>query len=244
MNRVVIGAELQHPTRRLVSVEDWFGDKYLLDKLVNSLAKRRCMNLKEITESVEFFARTRKLVRSSGSPVVADLCCGHGLVGMLFAMMERCVTSVLLVDKRKPKNYSRVAEALGEIAPWALEKICFQEQLLSDTVLPEGTSVVAVHACGDRTDDCVQLAVAGRGSVAFMPCCYSGNLRGCVPMAVVGALGKGLSTDCFRTRRLVESGYEVSWSAVPASVSKKNRIVLGRPVLVSKMREKDLDALE
>ena len=42
--------------------------------------------MKELVEAFEFFAAVRKDLRARS---LADLCAGHGLVGVLFALHER-----------------------------------------------------------------------------------------------------------------------------------------------------------
>ena len=110
-SRLVVGARLKHPSLRLVCAEEWFPHQSrVIDKLALALAKRRCVNLKELIESIEFVARTRKLLRQrgggqrqesggggEGGVVVADLCCGHGLTGMLFALLEKSVETLKTV---------------------------------------------------------------------------------------------------------------------------------------------------
>ena len=76
-----------------------------LVRLARALAARSAINLKEWLESFEFFARTRKHVRAD---VVADLCCGHGLTGLLFAIFDKKVQRVLLVDARRPRASTRL----------------------------------------------------------------------------------------------------------------------------------------
>ena len=53
----------------------------LYDRFARALCDRRAVSVKELLESAEFHARTRKRLRR---PAMADLCCGHGLTGALF----------------------------------------------------------------------------------------------------------------------------------------------------------------
>ena len=74
--------------------------------------------MKEFCESFEFYSRTRKLIRRSAGvdlalkanpPVnVADLACGHGLTGILYAMFEKDVECVWLVDVKKTQSLTNV----------------------------------------------------------------------------------------------------------------------------------------
>ena len=73
------------------AAQAYFADDSLQNRLVRALAAARLLPIKEVMESFEFFARVRKQARAS---CVADLCCGHGLIGVLFAMFEKRVEPV------------------------------------------------------------------------------------------------------------------------------------------------------
>ena len=59
--------------------------------LARELAAVRALDSKEFFEATEFYQRVRKRVRR---PIMIDLACGHGLVGLLFACLERVVEKV------------------------------------------------------------------------------------------------------------------------------------------------------
>ena len=63
----------------------YFPSDGLQDKLVRALGAQKAIPIKEIFESFEFFQRVRKRVRAR---CVSDLCCGHGLTGILFALLS------------------------------------------------------------------------------------------------------------------------------------------------------------
>jgi hypothetical protein len=77
---------------------------------------------KELFESCEFWHRTRRRVRRR---VVVDLACGCGLTGVLFAVAERSVERVILVDRMETDSLQQVLAAAEAAAPWALAKITF-----------------------------------------------------------------------------------------------------------------------
>ena len=66
-----------------------------------------------------------------GGGVVVDLCCGHGLTGILFAVFERRVQKVLLVDAVCPPAHRAILAAAVEVAPWAADKVRFVEAPLA-----------------------------------------------------------------------------------------------------------------
>jgi len=196
-----------------------------MDRLALALAARRALPLKELLESAEFYMRVRRRIRSE---VVVDLCAGHGLVGLLFAAFERSVQRVILLDRRRPDSFARIRDAVVEVAPWVADKVVYIEESLSrsDAHLPPRAGVVAVHACGVRTDRCLALATAQRCAVAVMPCCYAQTARQ-APRALRAALGAELTTDIDRTYRLERAGYAVDWSEIPAAITPMNRVLIG-----------------
>jgi hypothetical protein len=206
---------------------DWFPSDGLPDRFARALARERAVPVKELFESFEFFGRVRKLVRA---PVVVDLCAGHGLTGVLFALFERSVERVVLVDRRRPGSFDRVVAAAAGVGPWAAGKLEYRVERLARAGegLDAGAAVVAVHACGQRTDRCLDVALALRGPVAVMPCCYS-DARCPAPAALAEHLPGGLAHDVDRTYRLEAAGYRVRWDAVPGEVTPMSRIVIGVP---------------
>ena len=104
-----------------------FPSDTLADRLARSLCERRALPFKEVLESFEFYWRVRRRLRA---PRVADLMCGHGLTGLLFAVYDERVEEVLLLDRRRPPCYDAILEAVGEVAPWAPPRVRF----VQDTV--------------------------------------------------------------------------------------------------------------
>lgn len=212
--------------RMMASMATHFPTDAMPDRVARALVARRAMPIKELFESFEFFERVRRRVRG---PVLADLCCGHGLTGALFAVFERTVQEVVLVDKVQPASFARLMDALDEVAPWARGKIRFEERSVASVVpeLAAGTAVVAVHACGARTDRAMEAAIALGGHVALMPCCYF-RTADRAPSAIRSALSADMATDVDRTYRLEAAGYDVEWSAVPDVITACHRILVGR----------------
>ena len=200
------------------------GDR-LPDRFARALAERRAINLKELLESFELYERVRKRVRAKH---VVDLCCGHGLTGLLFALGERSVEQVFLVDQRRPASFDGILAAAVSVAPWVAEKVRFLEMSVEDAApsLPRGATVLGVHACGSRTDLCIDVAEQLGGAVALMPCCYrSAKREG--PAALYHQLGRALAVDIHRTYRLERLGLKVDWSAIPRAVTPMNRVMIG-----------------
>lgn len=202
------------------------GDAHL-HRLARALSARAAIDMKEFCEAVEFFARARKTIRA---PVVADLFCGHGFAGLLFALFEREVERVILIDRMRPPSHDHILAAVLEVGPWVARKIEFRTESIRRTVpLPDATAVIGVHACGPRTDRCLKTAINCGGPVAVMPCCHHTSSYHRRPTAFDEALGTDLAIDIDRTYRLEGAGYRVEWSAIPRVVTPKNRIILATP---------------
>ncbi len=205
----------------------FFSGRRFPDKIARALGARRLIKIKELVESFEFFERVRRRI---AAPEVVDLCSGHGLTGMLFAIFEPGTERVTLVDKAKPAAHDALFETLCGLAPWMRGKVRYLESSLqrARALLPAGASVVAVHACGLRTDHCIETAIEIGGRVAVMPCCY-GAAGQRAPRELKKALGALTAVDVDRTYRLRGAGYEVDWSAIPVEITPMNRIILGEP---------------
>jgi hypothetical protein len=83
---------------------------------------------------------------------------------------------------------------------------------------------LAVHACGQRTDDCLRLAIQNHAPIAAMPCCYGPPRE--ASRALVDSLGPALAIDIARTYRLEQHGFKVKWSAIPSEITPMNRILI------------------
>lgn len=210
----------------LALAERAFASHSLQDRLVRALAAERVLPIKEILECGELFEGIREDVRAES---VADLCCGHGLLGILFALFERRVQRVLVSDAREPSSHARVLACACQVGPWVEAKVSFQRARIHavGACLAPGTSIVSAHACGTLTDQCLELAAAVGGSVAVMPCCYPQGACP-APQALQLALGQELAHDVDRTYRLERAGYHVRWTTIPAEVTPMNRVLIGR----------------
>ena len=217
-------ANLRH--RYLGEARDVFPDDTLPDRLGRLLVERRAVPLKEILESFEVFARVRRRVRR---PVMTDLCCGHGLTGLLFALFERSVERVLLIDERQPASFPVVRDAVFEVGPWVVPKVEYLQHpidlLQDERIVPDNSGLLVIHGCGALTDLALDVGIGAGGPIAAMPCCY----RTAPPVALRGlkhALGKELATDIARTYRLSDAGYHVDWSLIPRAITPKNRLLV------------------
>lgn len=199
-----------------------FPGQRLVDRLARALCQAEALTLKELVESFELFERVRKPLRGG---VLTDLMCGHGLVGTLFAVFEKSQQAVILTDQRRPANHDAVLRAVEQVAPWALPKLSFQETPLERAA---GDALLAVHACGQRTDLCLDQALRLRVPIAVLPCCYGPPRE--ASQALLQGLGVPLATDVARTYRLEQADFRVRWSAIPPEITPMNRLLVATPV--------------
>ena len=207
------------------TAEHYFASDTLQDRLARELSGQRVMSVKEILESFEFFARVRKRVRAAQ---VADLCCGHGLTGILFALFERRVERVALIDQQEPPSHDKVLACAVRVGPWVAEKVHYTTARMKEVAqhLAPSTSIIAIHACGTLTDRCIDCALEANGAIALMPCCYP-NRKCEAPGAIHKAFGTQLAFDIDRTYRLQSAGYHVRWDSIPKEITPMNRVLIG-----------------
>jgi Methyltransferase domain len=187
-----------------------FPEETLHDRVARALCEARCLPRKEFYESWSFVGRVR---RHLDAPVLWDLCAGHGLVGFLFALLEPDLVRVRCVDRKRPLSFERLRTVLAPISPERIEKVTYEERSLERLDAPtEPTYLVAVHACGRRTDLALDLALAARASVAVLPCCHDASYsieRGDLPPALLARLEKHVAVDAARIMKLARAGYQV-----------------------------------
>jgi hypothetical protein len=221
----------------------------LLHSFGAEIGARKTVDVKEVLEAFEFHHRTRGRLLASGVTTVVDLACGHGLAGLLFALMEPAIEWVFSIDQRRPPSYDALLSVAESTLPgscnkmrWITEDISLMPDDLREAqetgsegkldatrLLMNGTGLgfIGVHCCGSLTDHCIDVASLIQKPLAIMPCCY-GSPKGS-PLGVRRALGSALASDIDRSYRLESSGLMVDWSSIPRSVTPMNRIIVALP---------------
>ena len=200
-----------------------FNSDSLQDTFLRAIASERLLSIKEVLETFEFFARVRRDTKTS---FVADLCCGHGLLGILFAMFERKVDRVRLIDKTDPESRQKLLAVATRVAPWVASKVEHDTAAIGvdDDWIEPGGAIVSAHACGTLSDLCLEIAIRSGGPVAILPCCYP--RRACrAPLALQTAFGLKAAFDIDRTYRLEAANYRVRWAELPPEITPMNRIL-------------------
>lgn len=110
------------------------------------------------------------------------------------------------------------------------EKVRYIETPLQQTLrhVEPRTTILGVHACGSRTDICIEHAIALGGALAVLPCCRRHRSHR-VPHCLTQSLGADLAIDVDRTYRLDAAGYRVRWDQIPPQITSENRVLIASP---------------
>lgn len=196
----------------------------LFDRIARVVCEAECLPRKELFESWEVARRARRRFRGGR---VVDLACGHGLVAYVMLLLDDTSPSALCVDRRIPKSAERLRAALTAAWPRLEGRVVCEERSLADVALAPTDVIVASHACGALTDVVLDRAVAAGARVAVLPCCHDEET--CDPGGLEGWTDLALAIDATRARRLAERGYDVHTQLIPATITPKNRLLLGTP---------------
>jgi hypothetical protein len=198
----------------------------LLDVLGRAICTVDCLPRKELHEAWEMATRIRAWLAATPTGRVVDLCAGYGLLAQVLLLLDADARSTALaVDIRLPKNHVLVHGAVIARFPNLAGRVTFQRARLEDVVIGVDDVVVSSHACGELSDAVLSGAAAVGARVALLPCCHLTRWR----PDLVDSADPAAHIDEERAMWLVERGYEVIVDAIPASVSAKNRLLLGRP---------------
>jgi hypothetical protein len=197
----------------------------LFDRIGRAVCAAGGLPRKELYEAWETARRIRRRVRGGR---VIDLAAGHGLLGQVMLLLDDTSPSVLLVDTAIAPSASRVHEALVERWPRLAGRVTFLAAPLESVGIRSGDVVVSVHACGALSDVVLDRAAAARARVAVLPCCHDASVSD--TGALTGWLDDGLAIDVVRARRLADQGYQVWTRRIPASITPRNRLLIGSPL--------------
>ena len=197
----------------------------LFDRLARSVCHAGCLPRKELFEAWEVARRVRRLFRGGR---VVDLGGGHGLLAQVMLVLDDSSPAALVVDKALPASSARVHEALVQAWPRLSGRINFVDRALDEVEMQPGDVVVSSHACGRLTDVVLARAVGARARVAVLPCCH--DLERCDAGELSGWIDRPIAIDIMRAVRLKQQGYRIWTQSIPASVTPKNRLLLGAPI--------------
>jgi hypothetical protein len=201
-----------------------FPGRTLFDRVARAVCQAGCLPRKELYESWEVARRVRRSFRGGR---IVDVAGGHGLLGQLLLLLDDSSAMAIVADTALPPSRVPVHEALVEQWPRLRARVSFVAQSASDIEMLQGDLVVSSHACGQLTDVVLARAVAARARVAVLPCCH--NFRASPPGMLANWVDGALAIDIRRAIWLEQQGYRIWTHTIPASITPKNRLLLGEP---------------
>jgi hypothetical protein len=201
-----------------------FPDDTLFHRVARAVCLAGCLPRKELYEAWEVARRVRRLFRGGR---LIDLGAGHGLLAQIMLLLDDSSPSALVVDTTLPPSSAKVHDVLVEAWPRLSGRVTFVVSELDDVEIGPTDVVVSSHACGALTDRVLARAVAARARVAVLPCCH--DLARGDAGALAGWVDGALAIDITRATHLEQQGYRVWTQTIPADITPKNRLLLGRP---------------
>ena len=201
---------------------DRFPGNTLFDRLARAICHAGCLPRKELYEAWEMARRVRRLFRGGR---VVDLGGGHGLLAQAMLLLDDSSPSALVVDKTLPPSSTKLHAALVQAWPRLTGRVEFVASALENVEILPTDVVVSSHACGDLTDRVLDRAAAARARVAVLPCCH--NLSTCDAGELSGWVEDPVAIDVVRALRLKQQGYRIWTQTIPATITPKNRLLLG-----------------
>jgi hypothetical protein len=201
-----------------------FPDDTLFHRVARAVCHAGCLPRKELYEAWEMARRVRRLFRGGR---VVDMGGGHGLLAQVMLLLDDSSPNAVVVDKALPASRVTLHEVLIQAWPRLSGRVSFVAGELDDIQIQETDVVVSSHACGALTDRVLEQAAAAGARVAVLPCCH--DLAACNAGALRGWVSGPLAIDILRAIRLEERRYQVWTQTIPATITPKNRLLLGAP---------------
>ena len=196
----------------------------LFDRIGRAVCEAECLPRKELFEAWEAAKRIRRRMR--GGPIV-ELAAGHGLLSAILIILDDSSPTATCIDIKRPPSHQRVLAALEDRWPRLRDRVRYVEGRIEDVEVPDAGLLVSVHACGELTDQVLDLAVGARSRVAVLPCCH--DLNRCDTGSLEGWLDGPLAVDATRVARLRQAGFRVQTMRIPEDITPKNRLLLAWP---------------
>jgi Methyltransferase domain len=203
---------------------DRFPGTTLFDRIARAVCAAGCLPRKELYESWEVARRVRRIVRGGR---IVDLAAGHGLLAQILLLLDDSSPEALVVDTSIAPSAPKVHHALARAWPRLASRVSFIAGAIEGVRILEGDLIVSSHACGALTDRILDRAIAARACVAVLPCCH--DLATCDAGDLEGWVDPPLAIDIVRAGRLRAKGYRVWTQTIPAAITPKNRLLVGRP---------------
>jgi hypothetical protein len=202
-----------------------FPEETLFCRVARAVCEAGCLPRKELFESWEVARRVRRRFRGG---TVFDLACGHGLIAHLMLLLDDTSPRAVGLDTRLPESAAQVQAALLSQWPRLAGRVELVQGPLSQARLQPGDIAVSAHACGPLTDEVLAIAASAQARVAVLPCCHDSDANDAA--GLTGWMDPALAIDAVRAVELRGRGYQVHTQTIPAAITPKNRLLLGRPL--------------
>jgi hypothetical protein len=203
---------------------DRFPGGTLFDRLARAVCHAGCLPRKELYEAWEVARRVRRLFRGGR---IVDLGGGHGLLAQALLILDDTSPGAIVVDRALPPSAAKLHEALVQTWPRLEGRVAFVAKGLDEIEAHGADLVVSCHGCGSLTDVVLDRALSARARVAVLPCCH--HLRTGDAGGLSGWVDRAAAIDIMRAVRLSQCGYRIRTQAIPASITPKNRLLMGEP---------------
>jgi hypothetical protein len=224
----MVSPDFRLSSRSLLTLRDLprFAGETLFDRVARAVCAADCLPRKELFESWEVARRVRRRFRGG---TVYDLACGHGLIAHLLLILDDSSPRAVGIDARLPESAAKLSAALLAHWPRLAGRVSLVQGPISAARPVRGDIAVSSHACAALTDEVLDLAASAQARVAVLPCCHDGDSSDAGGLN--GWVDEALAIDAVRAVRLRDRGYEVHTQLIPAAITPKNRLLLGRPLL-------------
>lgn len=201
-----------------------FAGSTLFDRLGRAVCGAGVLPRKELFESWEVARRARRLFRGGR---VVDVAGGHGLLAYVMLLLDDSSPAATVIDPAITESSTKVRAALVGTWPRLAGRVTFVTGTLEQVTLGVDDIVVSSHACGALTDAVIDAAACAQARLAVLPCCHDADTRDAGPLT--GWMDAALAIDARRATRLEQRGYRVWTQTIPATITPKNRLLLGAP---------------
>ena len=202
-----------------------FAGETLFDRIGRVVCRVERLPRKELFEAWEVARRVRRCCRGGR---VIDVAGGHGLLAHLMLLLDDSSPEALIVDPAPPSSGAALAAALVAEWPRLGGRIRALAEDIRHVPVTAGDVLVSSHACGALTDHILDAAVAASARVAVLPCCQ--DLETCDAGPLAGWLDGPMAVDAMRAMRLETAGFTVRTQTIPATITPKNRLLIGMPL--------------
>lgn len=206
-----------------------FDGSTLFDRVGRAVCEAGCLPRKELYEAWEVARRARRMLRGGR---VIDFGAGHGLLTHLMLLLDDTSPMALAVDAKTPASASKIGDALVRAWPRLAGRVETVTGGPESVAIRADDVVVSCHACGAFADHVLDAAAGAGARLAVLPCCHDAET--CDTGGLTGWMDPALAIDAVRVTRLRALGYQVKTQTIPATITPKNRLILG--VSSSRMR--------